>query len=78
MKRYASVDTHERLFTFGGGNFFGGWLAITIYRYQYLFIPTIGIFRTRHNFDLRIGFNWLNFAISIRLTKVRGEDEENA
>lgn len=75
MKRYARIDAHERSFTLGGGNFFGGWLAITIYRYQYLFIPTIGIFRTRQNFDLRIGFNWLNFAISIRLMKWHGEVE---
>ncbi len=77
MKRHWSIDGNERSFTFGGGSFFGGWLAITIYRYQYLLIPTIGIFRTRHDFDLRIGFNWLNFAISIRLTKVRGEGEEH-
>ena len=73
MKRYSSINADRTLYTLGGGNFFNEWLAITIYKYQYLFVPTFAVFRTIHNRDWRIGFNWLNFAISIRVKPPKEE-----
>lgn len=62
-----NVKRDRVLYTFGGGNFLHEWLAITLYRYQWIMFPTVGVFRTSHNCDWRIGFNWLNVAVSVRI-----------
>lgn len=54
-------------YTICGGNFLKERLSITVYRYQWLFIPTVGVFHTRFSGEWRIGFNWLNVAVSIKV-----------
>ena len=69
MKRYSSLNADRKMYTIGGGNFFHEWMAITIYRYQWLLLPTFAVFKTQRGKDWRIGFNWLNIAMSFRIWK---------
>lgn len=73
MKRYSSLNADRKMYTICDGIFFHGWMTITIYRYQWLFLPTFAVFRTRYGKEWRIGFNWLNIAISFRICKSKEE-----